>query len=192
MNQVQYGSPTRNANRAQGASGRAAQRRHADEDKAWSYLYRSIKDPAAAAEVVEHLQADDEMRRQHTALYLRSRETLRRERARVVRNQRWGQVVRAALAALVDLFAGVRRMARNGGDIALEIVAPVQGQQSGADKRVEPATARVRKLAKNKSFAGECSPKAAPASAATSTPEPITAGKVGADGSRDPGRAKAA
>ena len=189
MNQVPYGSPNRNANRAPGAAQRAAQRRHADEDKAWSYLYRSIKDPAAAAEVVEHLEADEEIRRQHTALYLRSRETLRRERARMVRNQRLGQVVRAAFAALVELFAGARRVARNGGDMALEVLAPVQGQQTGADKRVEPAVTRVRKLAKNKSFASESSPSAAPAATTTSTSD---AGTVGAEGARDLGGAKAA
>lgn len=160
MNQVPYASytnPDRNMNRAPRPVQRSTQRRYADEDKAWSDLYRSIKDPAAAAEVVEHLESDEQTLRQHTALYLRSRETLRRERARVARNQRMGQVIRAAFAALASLFAGARRAARNGGDVALEVLAPEGAEPTGTARakksRVEPAIRRARELAKTKEFA---------------------------------------
>lgn len=155
-----YGNPNWNKPRAPRPAERATQRRHAQEDQAWSDLYRSIKDPAAAAEVVEHLESDEQTLRQHTALYLRSRETLRRERARVARNQRIGQVIRSALAALASLFASARRAARNGGDVALEVLAPercepieVAQPPKTPQTRVEPAVKRARKLAKQQDFA---------------------------------------
>lgn len=176
MNQVPYASytnPDRNMNRAPRPVQRATQRRHADEDKAWSDLYRSIKDPAAAAEVVEHLESDEQTLRQHTALYLRSRETLRRERARVARNQRIGQVIRVAFAALGSLLAGARRVARNGGDVALEVLAPERAEPVDAARatktRVEPAIRRARELAKTKEFA-PIPPEVAAAATPAGTP----------------------
>lgn len=195
MNQVpyaSYGNPDRNMNRTPRPAPRATQRRHADEDKAWSDLYRSIREPAVAAEVVEHLESDEQTLRQHTALYLRSRETLRRERARVARNQRIGQVVRAAFAALGSLFAAARRMARNGGDAALEVLAPERVEPVGAARvqkpRVEPAVKRARKLAKTKEFAPMPNEVAAPAAPVGAH----TAQAGGPEAARHPGSAKVA
>lgn len=195
MNQVPYGNPDRNMNRTPRPVQRATQRRHADEDKAWSDLYRSIKEPAAAAEVVEHLESDEQTLRQHTALYLRSRETLRRERARVARNQRIGQVIRAAFAALGSLFAGARRAARNGGDVALEVLAPERDEPVGAARvaktQVEPAVKRARKLAQQQEFApmpNEVAGAAPPVGAHSANADKT----VGPEAARHPGSAKVA
>lgn len=132
---------------------RKVPRRHADEDRAWSSLYRSIGDPAAAAEVIEHLDADAEARRQYVALYLCSKQTMRRDRERRSRNERIGHAVRAAFAALVALFSSARRTVRHGGDLALEVVAPERVEPISVASHQEPAVARVRKLSKKKEFA---------------------------------------
>lgn len=194
MNQVQYGYSDRNINRPPRPVQRAAQRRLADEDKAWSDLYRSIRDPAAAAEVVDHLESDEQILRQHTALYLRSRETLRRERARLARNQRIGQVVREAFAALGSLLAGARRAVRNGGDVALEVLAPERVEPLGVVRnlktQVEPAVKRARKLAQQKEFAPM--PGEMPSSAAPTTDGKANKAAASSESVRPPADAKIA
>ena len=75
-----------------------------EEEKAWvSFYRRASKDPAIAAEVLAQLDADPEMKREHLALYLCCRESLRVQQARDARNQRIGQFVRWLMDALLDL-----------------------------------------------------------------------------------------
>jgi hypothetical protein len=84
-------------------------RRIAEEDRAWCRLYRSARDPAVAAEVVQHLRNDPEAARCHLALYLCCRQTLRAHKARIARQQRIRRVLRRYFAALVSTPAAIVR-----------------------------------------------------------------------------------
>jgi hypothetical protein len=84
-------------------------RRIAEEDRAWCHLYRSARDPAVAAEVVQHLRNDAEAARCHLALYLCCRQTLRTHKARMARHQRIGRVMRRFFRALLSSPAAIVR-----------------------------------------------------------------------------------
>lgn len=87
------------------------ERRDAEEDRAWTRLYRRAADPSVAAEVVRQLDLDAEAKRWHLGLYLRCRQTLRRRKERQARSQRIGRLVRAAFGALVlRPIAALRRL----------------------------------------------------------------------------------
>lgn len=91
-------------------------RRIAEEDRAWSHLYRSARDPAVAAEVVQHLHNDAEAARRHLALYLCCRQTLRAHKARIKRKQRIGRVLRRFINAIASTPAAVVRKLVRGND----------------------------------------------------------------------------
>ena len=84
-------------------------RRIVEEDRAWCHLYRSARDPAVAAEVVQHLRGDAEAARCHLALYLCCRQTLRAHKARIARKQRIGRVLRRFISAIASTPAAVVR-----------------------------------------------------------------------------------
>ncbi|GIK76259.1 MAG: hypothetical protein BroJett021_52470 [Chloroflexota bacterium] len=71
-----------------------------EEEKAWVAFYRRLADPAIAAEVIQHLDADAELKRTHPALYLRCKETLRKNKARLARTKRIRTFMRRILGAL--------------------------------------------------------------------------------------------
>ena len=71
-----------------------------EEEKAWIAFYRRVADPAIAAEVIQYLDADAELKRTHPALYLRCKETLRRNKARLARTKRIRTFMRRMLGAL--------------------------------------------------------------------------------------------
>lgn len=73
----------------------------ASEDSAWAHLYRAVRQPPAAAEVVKHLDDDPDARRAHMALYLVARETLHARELEVARNQRSAALIRAVFTSLV-------------------------------------------------------------------------------------------
>ena len=98
-------------------------RRIAEEDRAWCHLYRSARDPAVAAEVVQHLRNDPEATRCHLALYLCCRQTLRAQKDRIARRQHVGRVLRRFLGALVATPAAiVRRLLSNDEDRSIEMI----------------------------------------------------------------------
>lgn len=125
---------------------RARRSIEAEEARAWVGFYRRAgADPEIAAEVLAQLEADPEMKRAHLALYLRCRESLRRDQARQARNQRIGQFIRwLGHAVLIQPLAGLRRSLRHGADIAVACLpAPVE----------EPAQAQLCRLAQDAEFA---------------------------------------
>lgn len=71
-----------------------------EEEKAWVAFYRRLADPAIAAEVIQYLDADAELKRTHPALYLRCKETLRKSKARLARTKRIRTFMRRILRAL--------------------------------------------------------------------------------------------
>jgi hypothetical protein len=129
-----------------------------EEERAWVSFYRRAgKDPAIAAEVLAQLDADAEMKREHLALYLCCRESLRLHQAREARNQRFGQFVRWLFSGLFVRFpANARRAFGRGSDLAAACLPEVNG---------EPATIQVQRLSK--------SPKVRAARAAFKAPSAV-------------------
>ncbi|NVE00689.1 hypothetical protein [Massilia sp. BJB1822] len=73
--------------------------RHIDreEDRVWAEFYRRVTDPSVAAELIAYMDQDSQVKARHAGLYLRCRQSLRREKARIMRARRVGVVVRALL-----------------------------------------------------------------------------------------------
>lgn len=116
-----------------------------EEEKTWIAFYRRVNDPTIAAELIQYLDADAEMKRAHPALYLRCRQTLRNNKERQARAKRIGQFVRMLLAGTVlQPLLALRRMLRTGGDIAVECLPPVSS---------EPAVRQVKNLTRKSEFA---------------------------------------
>jgi hypothetical protein len=141
-----------------------------EEDRAWVSFYQRVRtDAALAAEVLMQLESDVEMRREHLALYLCCRESLRLHQAREERNRRIGRFVRGLLGGLfVRLPKALRQAMGRGGDIAVACLP---------ETPAEPATAKVRRLAADpKVLAAREAFKATPASGTPASDTlPVTA-----------------
>ena len=72
-----------------------------EEESVWVGFYRRVRDPAIAAEVIKHLDADADQKRNHPALYLRCKESLRRKKARQARTKRIRSFMRRILGSLL-------------------------------------------------------------------------------------------
>src|SRR5437763_3714219 len=75
-----------------------------EEERVWIAFYRRVADPAIAVEVIQHLDADADLKRTHSALYLSCKESLRRNKARHIRTKRIRNFIRKILGA-----SGLRR-----------------------------------------------------------------------------------
>lgn len=56
-----------------------------EEEKVWVQFYRRAGDPVIAADLIEQLESDREVKARHFGLYLRCRQSLRKEKARRAR-----------------------------------------------------------------------------------------------------------
>lgn len=122
-----------------------ANRRTADEDRAWAQLYASVDQAATAEEVAKQLDADAEARRSHLALYLRAKTTLRERRAANARKQRIGAFLRWVVAVVViGPFRMLRALSSTGSDGAVQKFPPA---------RSDLAKARVTALIRDPEFA---------------------------------------
>jgi hypothetical protein len=72
-----------------------------EEERVWIGFYRRVDNPAIAAEVIQHLDADADQKRNHPALYLRCKESLRRKKARLARTKRIRSFMRSVLGGLL-------------------------------------------------------------------------------------------
>ena len=120
-------------------------RRSAEEDRAWSLLYAAIYQASAAEEVVKQLDADPQAKRNHLALYIRAKTTLREQKAAEARNKRI-----AALVWLVATFLVMTpiRLLRQ----LFSVVIGVGAEIVPAVRR-EPAKARSAVLKNDPDFA---------------------------------------
>ena len=105
-----------------------------EEERVWIGFYRRVGNPAIAAEVIQHLDADADQKRTHPALYLRCKESLRRKKTRQARTKRIRSFMRRILGALLrhsesDLRPHPRHSAR--------IV--VEGLSESMRERAQPA-----------------------------------------------------
>jgi len=117
-------------------------RRIAEEDRAWCHLYRSARDPAVAAEVVQHLRNDPDAARCHLALYLCCRQTLRAHRERIARRQRIARATRRFLRALASTPAAIIRKLL-GNDDARPIDPTARLSAPRALQRIRDLPARI-------------------------------------------------
>lgn len=116
-----------------------------EEERAWISFYQRVgQDVALAAEVLDQLDTDVEMKRMHLALYLSCRESLRSHAARDERNARIGRFVRTMLhSVFVALPRSLGLKLKRGGDIAVACLPEIDA---------EPASAQVRRLASDREF----------------------------------------
>jgi len=119
-------------------------RRSAEEDRAWGHLYAAIHQSSAAEEVVKQLDADPQSKRNHLALYIRAKTTLREQKVTEARNQRTGAFVRMALTVLV--LGPVRLASKALIAIRDVVVASMPAVQK------EPAASRARTLKSDPEF----------------------------------------
>ena len=115
------------------------------EEKAWLSFYRRVGNAAIATEAMQQLESDPEMKRAHLALYLRCKESLRTQKARLARNKRIGQFVRMLCSGVfVAPVHAIKRLWRQSGEMAVECLPEVAA---------EPAVQQVRKVTKDSEFA---------------------------------------
>jgi len=93
-----------------------------EEERAWVTFYRRARhDATLAGEVLSQLDADPEMKRNHVALYLCCKESLRSQKSRQARNKRIGQFVRWLCHGLfVRPALAVQRALSQGGTLVVE------------------------------------------------------------------------
>jgi hypothetical protein len=116
-----------------------------EEEKAWRGFYQRVTNPDIAVEILHQLDADEEMKRSHLALYLCCKETLRTAKSRQARNKRIGQFVRLLAEKLcVAPWRAIKRWLRNGGEVVVECLPEV---------RREPAVHQAERLGKDGDFA---------------------------------------
>lgn len=116
-----------------------------EEEKAWRGFYRDAGNPDVAEEIIKELNADEEMKRAHLALYMSCKQTLRINKSRQARNRRIGQFVRWLAGKLcVAPWRFIFGWMRRGRDVAVECLPEV---------RKEPAEHKVEHLGKEGEFA---------------------------------------
>lgn len=117
-----------------------------EEERTWVTFYRRVgHDVALAGEVLSQLEADPEMKRDHLALYLCCKESLRNHKGRLARNKRVGQFVRWLCHGLfVTPALALRRALHRGGDLAVECLPTATR---------EPAVPQVRRFPRQAEFA---------------------------------------
>ncbi|KQW93180.1 hypothetical protein ASC94_10910 [Massilia sp. Root418] len=136
--------------------GRNARRMGREEERVWAEFYRAAGDPAVAAELIAHMDQDEQARRQHSGLYLRCRQSLRREKERRQRAQAAGKALRKlAWALLGSPLAALLRAGR----FCCDAGAALFGL------RDEPAAGQLRKLGKRTKHAVPTAPVEAKAQA---------------------------
>lgn len=120
----------------------------AEEERAWVDFYRRARrDPVIAAEVLTHLDRDPDMKRNHLALFLCCRETLRRDKAHQVRNQRIGAFVRwLARLLFVTPWRALQNTGRRSRDIAVELLPEPERTPRHAVRSLASAVAPVSPL----------------------------------------------
>jgi hypothetical protein len=72
-----------------------------EEERVWIGFYRRVGDPEVASDLIEQMEADSEVKAQHLGLYLRCKQSLRREKARCARAKAIAHAVEALLRFLV-------------------------------------------------------------------------------------------
>jgi hypothetical protein len=144
------------------------------EDMAWSHLYRAVRQPAAAAEVVKYLASSPEAMNRHEALYLIAAATLTAKALADERIDRAVAFFRAifltapirTLQLVQSIVLGIPRVP------SIPAVDPRANQPKG---RVSRARARVNVLGKHPEIAQAISGFTASSSTSPAAPEATAA-----------------
>ena len=113
-----------------------------EEERLWVGFYRRVANPAIAAEVIQHLDADADQKRTHPALYLRCKESLRRKKARHIRTKPIRNFVRKILGALgLRRESNIRPHLRHRGRVILEGLPESTSESAQPMVRSQPKTA---------------------------------------------------
>ena len=119
-----------------------------EEERLWVGFYRRVANPAIAAEVIRHLDADADQKRTHPALYLRCKESLRKKKARQARAKRIRNFMRRILGGLLrHPESNLRRPLRHRARIVVEGLSestrePARQAMKSRPQTVESAAAQ--------------------------------------------------
>lgn len=114
-----------------------------EEEKVWVQFYRRAGDPVIAADLIEQLESDREVKARHFGLYLRCRQSVRREKTRRARAKRVAHGVQ--LVGRI-LFGWPFEVLRDG----FGFLAAVGAAWAGAG---EPAVRQMRTIRRNRQSA---------------------------------------
>jgi len=100
-----------------------------EEEKVWVSFYRNAHDPHLAAELIAHMDKDADSRIRYPGLYLRCKQSLRRNREREARARRTANALRSMLrfivltpfSVLVSLLRQLRAGARFSSHVILDV-----------------------------------------------------------------------
>src|SRR5437773_2947556 len=113
-----------------------------EEERVWIAFYRRVADPAIALEVIQDLDADADLKRTHSALYLSCKESLRRKKARHIRTKPIRNFVRKILGALgLRRESNIRPHLRHRGRVILEGLPESTRESAQPMVRSQPKTA---------------------------------------------------
>ena len=115
-----------------------------EEERVWVGFYRRVANPAIAAEVIQHLDADADQKRTHPALYLRCKESLRKKKARQARTKRIRSFMRRILGGLLrGSGTRMRRQLRHSAGIVVEGLPESMADSARHHGKNPPKTAEV-------------------------------------------------
>ena len=110
----------------------------------WVGFYRRVGNPAIAAEVIQHLDADADQKRTHPALYLRCKESLRRKKARQARTKRIRSFMRRILGGLLrHSESNLRPQLRHSARIVVEGLSESMREPAQQAVKSRPQTAEL-------------------------------------------------
>jgi len=118
-----------------------------EEERMSVGFYHRVANPTIAAEVIQHLDADADLKRTHPALYLRCKESLRQKKARQARTKRIRSFMRRIFGGLLrdpasNTRPSLRRNARVVEGVASALREPFQPTVMGGPKAAELAAAQ--------------------------------------------------
>ena len=115
-----------------------------EEERVWVGFYRRVGNPAIAAEVIRHLDADADQRRAHPALYLRCKESLRKKKARQARRKRIRSFMRRILGGLLrHPESNLRSQPRHSARIVVEGLSESMREPAQQAMKSRPQTAEL-------------------------------------------------
>jgi hypothetical protein len=129
-----------------------------EEEKVWTGFYRKAGDPVVAADLMEQMEADSDVKARHLGLYIRCKQSLRHEKARRARVRFAAQLVQAMVRMLCVRPVSVARG-------VLQFLGAVVVMTTGWD---EPAVRQMRNVRRGASASGRAtSPVSEPGQAAS-------------------------
>ena len=115
-----------------------------EEERLWVGFYRRVGNPAIAAEVIQHLDADADQKRTHPALYLRCKESLRKKKARQARRKRIRSFMRRILGGLLrHPESNLRSQPRHSARIVVERLSESMREPAQQAMKSRPQTAEL-------------------------------------------------